>query len=109
MNPEGSHRRKRRKRRGRLIHIARRSGTLTRVGLRENLVGCKGYFLTGPYLARACPKTAPWRLCPILCRNLCRTNRSICWYFDKVSDKVSDKVFPDSFLGQALPNRLKSR
>src|SRR5205814_10289707 len=49
MNPEESHRRKRRKRRGQPIHIARGSGTLTRVGLRENLVNCKGYFLTGPY------------------------------------------------------------
>src|SRR5438477_9903044 len=49
MNPEESHRRKRRKRRGQPIHIARGSVTLTRVGLRENLVNCKGYFLTGPY------------------------------------------------------------
>src|SRR4030095_12602009 len=52
--------------------------------------------LSQPPLVRACPKTAPARLRRILCRNLCRTDRSICSHFDKVSDEVSDKSAPDA-------------
>src|SRR6266540_1114470 len=38
---------------------------------------------------KALDLTAPSRLCRILCRNLCRTNESVCWPFDKDFDKVS--------------------
>src|SRR5438094_8186528 len=66
-----------------------------RLRLRQSLrQRCKtSTFATGSVrLVRACPKTAPSRLRRILCRNLCRTNRSVCWHFDEVSDEVSDKV-----------------
>src|SRR5206468_10985343 len=56
----------------------------------------------GAALADARPRTFRASLQPnrvfvaYLCRNLCRTNRSVCWHFDKVSDEVSDKVSPEA-------------